>query len=71
MMCIDWEQEDIDLFGPESGGNYSELDVMIVPCNMRLTNFGGLDDRIASDCVENLDEQRKYLGPMNMLIYFN
>ena len=71
MMCLDWERAGIDLYGPESGGTYAELDFMIVPCNMRLTNFGAEDDRISPECKPDLADQIKYLGPMNMLIYYN
>ena len=71
MLCLDWEHAEIDLYGTESSGIYSELDVMIMPCNVKLSPFGATDERIAPDCVNDLDEQIKYLGPMNMLVYFN
>ena len=51
--------------------NHSQLEIVVLPCNHRLTHIGGTDDRIPDDCEENLDEQIKYLGPLNMLVYFN
>mmetsp|Transcript_33065 Transcript_33065/g.40951 ORF Transcript_33065/g.40951 Transcript_33065/m.40951 type:complete len:129 (-) Transcript_33065:1180-1566(-) len=71
MMCLDWESSGVVFYGTESSGDFSQLDVMITPCNTRLTTLGADDDRISTQCVENLDEQIKHLGPMNMLIYYN
>ena len=45
MMCLDWENEGLDLYGSEASGTYSEIDIMIMPCNARITPLGAKDDR--------------------------
>jgi len=71
MFCIDWETADLSFYGVEASGDYSELDIVILPCNVRLTPMGGFEDRIDPQCKGNLEEQIKYIGPMNMLVYYN
>lgn len=34
MQCIDWEQDDIQIFGSEASGNFGALDIVAVPCHM-------------------------------------
>ena len=55
MLCLDWQEAQIELFGPESGGTYAEIDVMVVPCNLRLIHLGADDDRITDECIADLD----------------
>jgi len=69
MLCFD--HEDIVFFGTEITQNSSRLEINILSCNNRLTHLGGVDDRIPEDCVANLDEQIEYLGPLNLIIYYN
>ena len=71
MLCLDWAEAGIDLFGTESSGTYSEIDIGVLPCNVRLTTLGATDDRISDTCVADLTKQIEYLGPMNILIYYN
>ena len=54
MMCIDWDNAGVDLYGSESSGNFAEMDIAIVPCNVKLTPLGALDDRIGPECDKNL-----------------
>ena len=42
-----------------------------MPCNMRNTEVGGLDDNISKECVADLAAQIEYMGPMNMQMYYN
>ena len=71
MLCIDWETAGVEFYGTESSGTYSELDVVVMPCNMRNTALGGLDDNISNECVADLAAQIEYMGPMNMQTYYN
>jgi len=68
---MDWANQKIDLFGSEASGVYAEIDIMVMPCNMPLKFLGAEDDRIGEECVADLEKQIEYLGPMNMLVYFN
>ena len=71
MLCIDWETAGIDFYGLEASGTYAELEVIVMPCNMRGTYLGGQSDNISKECIPDLEQQIKYLGPMNMQVYYN
>ena len=71
MFCIDWDTADMGFYGLEASGDFSELDIVILPCNVRLSTLGGVEDRIDPECVGSLEEQISYIGPMNMLVYYN
>ena len=71
MLCLDWENSGVDFQGSEGSSIWSYLDVVVMPCNVKLTNLGADDDRISPECSGDLQEQIKYLGPMNVLVYFN
>lgn len=70
-MCIDWDKHDIELQGLEFDQKQKRLEIIFLPCNHRLTPFGGDDDRIDDDCVADLNEQIKYLTVLNMIVYYN
>lgn len=46
MLCLNWEEAGIDLYGTESSGTYAELDIGVIPCNVRMIPLGDTDDRI-------------------------
>jgi len=73
LFCIDWDNSGVELFGAESTGNFALVEVVAVPCNMKLTQdlFGGFEDRIDEDCVWDLDKQTEYLRPPNMVAFHN
>ena len=56
MLCLDWDNAGIDLYGTESSGIFSELDLVIMPCNAMITPYGASDDRISPECVRDLDK---------------
>ena len=56
MLCLDLDKDGFDFYGPESGGIFSELDIMIMPCNIKLTAFGAESDRIEPECQANLQK---------------
>ena len=70
-LCLDWKAAAIELYGPESGGTYGELDLALLPCNTRLIPHGARDDRISPQCVANLDKQIEYIGATNLIVYYN
>ena len=45
LLCLDWSKS-LDLYGTEASGNFAFIDIMILPCNHKLTHLGALDDRI-------------------------
>lgn len=47
-MCLDWSK--IDLYGEDPADNTKTIDIMLLPCNMKLTLLGGTEDRIPEDC---------------------
>ena len=51
-MCLDWDMMDIEMFGVFTGTtNYQSVDLVVVPCNMRLPCIGLLDDSFDSECI--------------------
>jgi len=34
MQCIDWKNENIEIYGSEASQNYGAIDIMAVPCHM-------------------------------------
>jgi len=71
MYCLDWETEGVQFYGTESSGTFSELDIIIMPCNIMGTILGGTEDKIPKECIPDLAKQLEYLGPMNMQVYYN
>ena len=73
--CLDWEaaidENGVSLFGSDGSGDFGSISIIVMPCNMRLSFLGAINDRIDPECVANLDEQISYLGPMKMSIYHN
>ena len=71
MMCIDWKRDSVVFSGNENSASYRAMDIMIVPCGMRETIIGGTEDRVPEDCNYDRDAFMKYLGSIQMLMYFN
>ena len=69
LWCFDWSE--IEFFGTERTKSNARLEILFLPCNHRLTHLGGKEDRIDPECVEDLAEQIAYLGPLNMILYYN
>ena len=57
--------------GNENKRTYEILEILVLPCNMKLTLIGDTEDRIPDDCIADLDKQREYLGPLNLIIAYN
>ena len=71
LYCIDWEKADLNLHGNENKKNYQILEIMVLPCNMRQTHIGDTEDHIPDECIAELDAQMKFLGPLNLIFYYN
>lgn len=54
LMCFDWT--DIEFYGTERTLNNARIEILFLPCNHRLTQLGGKEDRIDPECVADLDE---------------
>ena len=68
LYCVNWDGSNINLQGNENKNTFEILEVMVLPCNMKLTTVGDTEDRIPDDCIADLDEQIAYLGPLNFII---
>ena len=71
--CLDWEALEGDLYGEEVTGNIGFIDIVVMPCNVKLTQktLGGSEDRIGEECIWDREKQREYLQPPNLIAYFN
>ena len=54
LICIDWKQANLLLQGNEKTNNYEILELMVLPCNHRLTHLGDTEDRIPAECIADL-----------------
>ena len=43
----------------------------MTPCNYIHQKWGYTEDFVSDECETDLEKQKKYLGPLNFLIYFN
>lgn len=68
-MCLDWS--DVMLAGERPSYNTRNVDIMFLPCNIKLTLLSNSDDGIPDNCNYDRDNLTNYLGPMQMLIYKN
>ena len=66
-MCVDWKE--IRLQAHEYVPTYRALDVILWPCGIKETNYGGEKDNIPDDCNYDKQEMVDYLGPLKMLIW--
>lgn len=68
-MCLDWNN--IELKGEDPASNTKNVDVMLLPCNMKISILDGDEDRIPEEC--NYDRHRliEYIGNIRMIIYYN
>ena len=71
LMCLDWTNQAGSLQGSESGAAWRVLDVMVVPCNVKLTGYGAEDDRIPEDCNQDKQTAIDWLQSYNMVTYYN
>lgn len=71
LFCIEWNEAAIEMFGTQGSGNYGSFELALFPCNMKLGYFGAEDDLIDSECRYDRDAQIEYLGPLNLLVYYN
>ena len=56
MFCLDWEREDIEIYGNEKNAEYSRLEVVLVPCNYVHTHLGYTEDFVHEDCIASKEE---------------
>ena len=72
LFCIDWESAAIDLYGMEATGNYAFIDIVILPCNVKLSKITpGTDDRIHPECIWDLEKQQQYMSPPVLITLHN
>ena len=73
LFCIDDSAfSSINLQGNWRNENHERLEILVLPCNHKVTPLvGGTDEYISENCVADLEDQIKYLGPINMFVYHN
>ena len=70
-ICIDWT-DDLLIYGEENRSKkYQRLEFNFVPCNYIHQHLGYTEDRVAEECIADLEKQKEYLGPLDFVIYFN
>ena len=58
-----------------SGGwqfdNFGEIEVLLLPCNYIHQEYGDIGDTVSAECIADLDAQKEFLGPLEVLILTN
>ena len=70
LYCVDSGIGDLNVFG-KSPGDFQFVEILFIPCNVLVDDSYGFKDSVSSECIEDLDAQRAYVGPINILFYFN
>lgn len=54
MYCLDWQEQDLELYGTwRSGGEYAAIDIIAAPCGMRYRTSNGTVIEPREDCNWN------------------
>ena len=69
MFCLDWDSQDILIYGNERNDEYQRIELVLTPCNYLHTHLGYKDDKIHPECVADLEKQIEYLGPLDFVLY--
>lgn len=69
MYCIDWD-EDIQIYGNEKDKQHQRIEIVMAPCNYLHQHLGYEGDVTHEDCIADLDEQIKYLGALDFMLYY-
>ena len=69
MYCFD-KDANLQTWGNENNENYQRVEIQVTPCNYVHYYFGNeTEDDIHPECVENLEDQKTYLGALNLIVY--
>ena len=74
LQCIDWESADLAIQGSEASGNYITLDILAVPCHMRmdiLESDGGVYVDPPSYCDWDYERATNYIGNVQVVVLYN
>ena len=69
MFCLDWDNEDLLIYGKKTGSQFQELEILMTPCNYLHTELEYEGDSISDDCIDDLDAQIEYLGTIHVVLY--
>ena len=70
-MCIDWQSEDILVYGNSKADNFQRIEFILLPCNYIHTDLGYTDDFVADECIPDLAAQIEYLSSTRINLYYN
>ena len=60
----------LTVFG-NAPSDFQVVEFLFLPCNVIYEDSYGFKSLVSSECVDDLAAQQAYLGPINMLFYFN
>ena len=68
--CMDFN-DDFKIYGRESASDYQRIDLGFVPCNSMATEAGVTGPPMTPECIEDLEQKKAYLGPIDIVLFFN
>ena len=42
-----------------------------MPCNYIHSHLGYTEDFVTPECIADLEKQKEYMGPLDVMLYFN
>ena len=71
LYCIDWQSEDVLVYGNSKADNFQRIEFVLLPCNYIHTDLGYTGDSIADECVADLEAQIEYLTSLRINLFYN
>ena len=72
LFCLDVDHlKTQNIRGNMDVGDFTYVDLMVVPCHTRETVIGGTEDYIRDDCVRDQEAFYAYLDSMSTVIWYN
>ena len=56
MFCLEWDSQEILIYGNERNDEYQRIELVLTPCNYLHTHLGYKDDKIHPECVADLEK---------------
>ena len=47
------------------------IEFYLLPCNYLHTYYNYTGDSVSDECIWDLEKQQEYLGPLEVIMYFN
>ena len=71
MFCLDEWDDTIAIGGRDGDSEWQSLEAVIAPCNYIHQRWGYTEDYVRDECIQDLEKQKEYLGPLQFVMMVN